>query len=447
MTTIDVHLPRLTDNQRSIIAEARRFNVLNAGRRYGKTTMGVELATDPVLDGAPVAWVSMSYKNFTEVWRAMTAVLAPITTHKDETEFRIETLTGGVFEAWTWRNITSMRGRKYRRVLLDEAAFIPDLLAETGGYPDVVRPTLVDLEGDAWFLSSPNGENDFKTLFDRGQADEWPEWASWRRRTADNPRISRAELVALRRELGEKLADQEMDALFVDLRALDTFLPDIALWDACREPLPPLGPHEPCVLALDAAESNDTFGSVIVSAHPSDPTRPAVRYVRGYVPTPGQPLDFDAIEQDVRDLVRRYAVQQVAYDPFMLGQMIRRLTTGPNRIAAPCEPFPQGAQRLEADKGLYDAITQRHLAHDGNEALRAHIANANRKLDAEGRKLRIVKRSYPLKIDLAVALSMARARWAPASLGHAVVGGQRTAASAPPRALPVPPRQVRGGIR
>jgi hypothetical protein len=188
---------------------------------------------------------------------------------------------------------------------------------------------------------------------------------------------------------------------------VDAFLPSIALWDACKEELPPLGAHEPCILALDGAESNDTFASVIVSAWGD---RLAVRYVRPYVPTPGHPLDFDAIEADIRGLCARYAVQELAYDPFLLGQLIRRLTTGLDAIRTPCTPFPQGAQRLEADKALYDLITSRRLAHDGNEELRAHISNSNRKIDAEGRKLRIVKRTYQLKIDLAVALSMGALR-------------------------------------
>lgn len=197
---------------------------------------------------------------------------------------------------------------------------------------------------------------------------------------------------------------------------VDAFLPSIALWDACREDLPPLGPHEPCILALDAAESNDTFGTVIISKHPSDPARLAARYARGYVPTPGIPLDFDAIEIDIRGLVQRYAVQALVYDPMLLGQMIRRLTKPKERagemppIATPCEPFPQGSARLESDKGLFDLITQRRIAHDGNEDLRAHIRNANKKVDAESRKLRIIKRAYPLKIDLCVALAMGSAR-------------------------------------
>lgn len=188
---------------------------------------------------------------------------------------------------------------------------------------------------------------------------------------------------------------------------VDSFLPSIALWDACEQPLPLLDATTPCVLALDGAESNDTFASVIVSAWGEGV---AVRYVRPYVPTPGSPLDFDAIERDIRGLCQRYAVQELAYDPFLLGQLIRRLTTGAGAIRTPVEPFHQGAQRLESDKGLYDLITSRRLAHDGNAELRAHIGNANRKIDTEGRRLRIVKRTYQAKIDLAVALSMGAQR-------------------------------------
>jgi hypothetical protein len=206
---------------------------------------------------------------------------------------------------------------------------------------------------------------------------------------------------------------------------VDTFLPSIALWDACRAALPPLGRHEPCVLALDAAESNDTFGTVAVSADPGDSAAAAVRYVRGYVPAQGEPLDFDEIEIDVREFVARHAVQAVVYDPMLLGQMMRRLQQ-PARLArkttpdvwvdypalpAPLVPFPQGTQRLEADKGLYDATTQRRIVHDGNPELRQHLANANRKVDGEGRRLRIVKRTYAEKIDLAVATSMGLHHW------------------------------------
>ena len=75
------------------------------------------------------------------------------------------------------------------------------------------------------------------------------------------------------------------------------------------------------------------------------------------------------------------------------------------------EPFPQGAARLEADKLLLDLITQRRIAHDGTHAdVRQHLANADKQVDAQGRRLRIVKRQHSLKIDGAVMVAMGAAR-------------------------------------
>jgi len=306
---------------------------------------------------------------------------------------------------------TQSAGRTFTAslVVMDEAAF----MIYAAALYTALKPT-IDAGGQLIILSTANGKtNLFYDLVHRAMTGagrfvfRFLGWASRPERDAAWYAATEADAVDSAHMKQEYPATPE-EAF--EATEEDTFLPAMALWDACRDALPPLGPHERCVLALDAAESNDTFATVIVSPHPADGARTAVRYVRPYVPVPGQPLDFDAIEADVRDLVSRYAIQEIAYDPMLLGQTVRRLTTGATPIGAPCVPFPQGAQRLEADKGLFDAITQRRIAHDGDEALRAHVSNANRKMDAEGRRLRIVKRSYPLKIDLAVALSMGQAR-------------------------------------
>lgn len=186
------------------------------------------------------------------------------------------------------------------------------------------------------------------------------------------------------------------------------YLSSIGLWDACLDPsLPPLGRHEPLVLAVDAGESSDTFALVAMSRHPHDPTRAAVRYSRVYTPD-GATLDFDAIEQDIVAFCRDYAVVELTYDRFLLGQTIRRL-----HGVIPCrmEPFNQGGDRLEADKAARDAILARLIAHDGSHTeLRQHLDNANAKISADGRHVRIVKRAQAKKVDAAVCLSMAHAR-------------------------------------
>lgn len=317
-------------------------------------------------------------------------------------------------------------GRSYTAsvAIMDEAAF----MAYASEVYTAMKPT-IDAGGQLVILSTANGRaNLFYTLCERamkglgGFVFRFLPW--WVRPGRDTAWYAATEADAIDATLMKQEYPATPEEAF-EATEVGAFLPSIALWDACRADVPPLDGHTPCVLALDAAESNDTFGTVIVSKLGE---QLAVRYVRPYVPSKGAPLDFDAIEQDIRGLVRDYAVQAIVYDPMLLGQTVRRLTAPGNAINTPCVPFPQGAARLESDKGLFDLITQRRIAHDGNAELRAHVANANKKTDAESRKLRIVKREYALKIDLCVALAFACARadlLAPAPTGFSFSYDQR----------------------
>lgn len=184
----------------------------------------------------------------------------------------------------------------------------------------------------------------------------------------------------------------------------EAFLPSLALWDACREDAPPLTPRDPCVLALDGAVSGDTFAAVLVSRDPRDPTRVLERLTRAWVPA-GASLDYGAIEAEIRGWLRQYNIVLVTYDPYQLHYMAERLGD-----TVWCDPFGQMGPRLEADRLLLDLITHRRIGHAGTPVLREHLANADRKVDPDGRRLRIVKRQPHLKIDAAVCLSMAAAR-------------------------------------
>ncbi len=410
MPTLTLTLPRPHSIQRQVLREARRFYVLVCGRRWGKSTLGIELVTRPMLEGYPVGWFAPTYKLLSEVWNWMIARLRPVVKRSNFNDKRIELITGGVLEFWTLEDPDAGRSRKYKRVIIDEAGLDMPLLDR---WQAAIRPTLVDLEGDAWFMGTPKGHNDFETLFERGHDHQnWPDWMSWQRPTSDNPYLAPDEVVELRKELSEggtQYAEQEIDAQFVDGMEVDRFLPTMGLWDACQIQLPPLDAHTPVVLATDAGESSDCFAVVLVGAHPGVAGGVACRYARAYVPNGGV-LNYDDIQADILDLIKRYAVVEWTYDPFLMGQFIRRAqATG--KPLPPLEPFNQGAARLEADKGLLDLIEQRRLAHNGDAVLRAHIDNANKKMDTDHRKLRIVKRRHSLKIDLAVALAMGAARW------------------------------------
>jgi len=139
--------------------------------------------------------------------------LAPVTRDKSEQEKRLELINGGVVELWSLDSADSGRGRKYATVVVDEAAMIPTL---GEAWQQSIRPTLTDLQGSAWFLSTPKGMNYFKVLFDRGQDGQREDWASWQMPTSDNPFLPPEEIEAARLDMTEAAFNQEYLALFVN---------------------------------------------------------------------------------------------------------------------------------------------------------------------------------------------------------------------------------------
>lgn len=213
MTTLTIHLPRPHQGQQQVIREAKRFNVVNCGRRFGKSTLGLNRCADPATLAYPVAWFSPTYKLLIDVWREAVRMFAPLTVRRSVQERRLEFLTGGLLEFWSMDNPDAGRGRKYKRLVVDEAALMPDLL---GAWNYAMRPTLVDYQGDAFFLSTPKGRNGFWQMWQWGQDPAQPEWCSWQMPTASNPLIAPSEIDAMRLSLPERVFAQEVLAEFLE---------------------------------------------------------------------------------------------------------------------------------------------------------------------------------------------------------------------------------------
>jgi hypothetical protein len=210
---ITLTLPRLHPAQQHIVAQAQRFNIICAGRRIGKTVLGIDRLVQPALDGSPVAWMSPTYRMLTEVWRTVRDTMAPVTQATSEQQHRLELLTGGVIEMWSLEKADVIRGRKYKRIIIDEAAMVRHLEM---AWQQVIRPTLTDMQGDVWMLSTPKGRNFFWECFQRGQ-EQQGEWRSWQMPTHHNPHIPPSELEAMRQELPEQVYRQEIEAQFLDM--------------------------------------------------------------------------------------------------------------------------------------------------------------------------------------------------------------------------------------
>jgi hypothetical protein len=112
---------------------------------------------------------------------------------------------------WSLDNPDAPRGRKYHLAIINEAAMVKGL---SDVWSMVIRPTLADYKGGAWFASTPKGLNDFYRLWQRAGDEQG--WQRWHYPTAANPHIDPGEIDAMRAELPERVYRQEILAEFVE---------------------------------------------------------------------------------------------------------------------------------------------------------------------------------------------------------------------------------------
>lgn len=211
--TIEITLPELHYAQKQVKKNASRFNVLDCGRRWGKNVLAIDIAVETILQGNPLGWFEPTYKTLAEVWREIKNTLAPVAVQKLEQEHRIEALTGGVLEMWSLDNPDSARGRKYKRVIINEAGMVGNL-GDTWNM--IIRPMLADMQGDGWIFSTPKGRNFFWQMYQMGIDPNNPEWQAWQFPTSANPYILNSEIEAMRKSLPERVFQQEINAVFLD---------------------------------------------------------------------------------------------------------------------------------------------------------------------------------------------------------------------------------------
>lgn len=141
-----------------------RFKALRAGRRFGKTELAKAWAADGLVQGEEVAWFAPEHKHMLEVFADLKATLAPLIVESSKSPAMIRLSNGGRIDFWSLANPISARGRRYHRVIVDEAAFAKDgdnrmddsMMAI---WEKVIKPTLVDYDGQALVCSNSAGKN------------------------------------------------------------------------------------------------------------------------------------------------------------------------------------------------------------------------------------------------------------------------------------------------
>lgn len=210
------------EGQIKIIQNAKRYNAVACGRRFGKTAMGIALATigwpghfKGLIQGYDVGWFAPNYKLLDEAWRNAKHVLGAQSVIKrtDAQQHRMELTTGAALDFWTLEDPDGGRGRRYGIVIVDEAAMARHLQQ---AWDAAIRPTMTDYQGGAWFFSTPKGRNFFWELHQRSGSTKYPDWASHHAPTTANPHIDKHEVEEARRSLPERVFAQEYMAQFLE---------------------------------------------------------------------------------------------------------------------------------------------------------------------------------------------------------------------------------------
>lgn len=191
-----------------------RFQVICAGRRWGKT----ELAKARLLKACQQTDGIYRYIAPTQrlarrtIWRRkLKRAVHPSWLAKPPNETNLEMYfkSGAILEVLGADDPDSLRGEGVAGAVLDEYA---DMKAET--WPEAVRPSLADTGGWALFIGTPKSYNHFYDLWRRGHDPEHPIWKSWQFRSVDNPLMDPAEVEEARRTTDPRTFRQEWEASF-----------------------------------------------------------------------------------------------------------------------------------------------------------------------------------------------------------------------------------------
>lgn len=217
MKEVTLKLLELHPAQEKVLNEAKRFNVLRIGRRWGKTELAKDLSINAMLDGYPVGYWCPTYKDLSEVWLEMKYTVNEIIKTKNEQLKQITLVTGGKIDFWSMEEPDSGRGRKYKRAIVDEAEKAHKFQEAWG---QTIRPTLADFEGDCWILSTPKGKKTYFTELAEENPRKYDNWMSWTLSTYTNPYISEKEIDMMRVQMDDFEFRQEILAESLDRSAL-----------------------------------------------------------------------------------------------------------------------------------------------------------------------------------------------------------------------------------
>ena len=210
-----INLPHLKPTQQRVFGCNKRFRILVAGRRFGKTFLALQELMRGANSPGKLAWyVGPSYRQAKSIaWKPLKKMTRPFWAKKpNESELRIELKSGGTICLRGADNYDSLRGNGLDFLVLDEYASISKDV-----WPEVLRPALADKMGRALVIGTPRGHDHFYDLYEAALSQD--NWKAFQFTTEEGGNVKPEEIACATKELDERTYKQEFQASFENLTA------------------------------------------------------------------------------------------------------------------------------------------------------------------------------------------------------------------------------------
>jgi len=202
---IDLHPAQL-----QIFHSKKRFKIVAAGRRFGKSYLSAWLLLIKAIqsESKDVFYVAPTFQQAKDIMWAMLKDLGRDLIAQAHENTAVLTLINGrkIYLKGSDRPET-LRGVGLSYVVLDEYASMKPVVWE-----QIIRPTLADVKGEAFFIGTPAGKNHFFDLYKDAIDDD--DWEAFQFNSTDNPYLPAEEIEASRKTMSSMSFRQEFEASF-----------------------------------------------------------------------------------------------------------------------------------------------------------------------------------------------------------------------------------------
>jgi len=187
--------------QQRVSNSKKRFKIVKGGRRAGKTIYADQWQSTNALTMPPGEhlYVAPTQKQAAEIsWFEYLDILGQdVILKASERDHRITLKNKAVIILRGSDKLDLQRGKKYRSLVMEEAAF-----QKADVFDRILRPTLIDYRAPALFISSPK-KGWFTRMYNKYEDGHDPEYDCFKFTIYDNPTLSHEEIEKVRATTSE----------------------------------------------------------------------------------------------------------------------------------------------------------------------------------------------------------------------------------------------------